>query len=74
MLELAETIREMTGSRSELIHQPLPADDPRQRQPDIRLAREQLGWEPRIDLADGLKPTIAYFAALLQKTPPRHRA
>ncbi|MDG4550481.1 MAG: SDR family oxidoreductase [Candidatus Contendobacter sp.] len=71
MLDLAETIREMTGSRSELIHQPLPADDPRQRQPDIRLAREQLGWEPRIRLADGLKPTIAYFTTLLQKTPPQ---
>jgi UDP-glucuronate decarboxylase len=71
MLELAETIREMTGSRSELIHKPLPADDPRQRQPDIRLAREQLGWEPRIHLADGLQPTIAYFATLLQKTPPQ---
>jgi len=64
----------MTGSRSELIHQPLPADDPRQRQPDIRLAREQLGWEPRIPLAEGLQPTIAYFATLLHKTPPRHRA
>ena len=71
MLELAETIREMTGSRSQLIHMPLPADDPRQRQPDIRLAREQLGWEPRIPLADGLKPTIAYFATLMQKTSPQ---
>ena len=71
VLELAETIREMTGSRSELIYKPLPADDPRQRQPDIRLAREQLGWEPRIPLAEGLQSTIAYFATLLQKTPPQ---
>jgi UDP-glucuronate decarboxylase len=66
MIELAEKIRDLTGSRSELIHQPLPADDLKQRQPDIGLAREQLGWEPRIPLAEGLKPTVAYFERLLQ--------
>jgi UDP-glucuronate decarboxylase len=65
MIELAEAIRDLTGSRSELIHLPLPADDPRQRQPEITLAREQLGWEPKIPLLEGLKPTIAYFEHLL---------
>jgi nucleoside-diphosphate-sugar epimerase len=65
MIELAEAIRYLTGSRSALVHRPLPADDPRQRQPDIRLAREYLGWEPKIPLREGLKPTIAYFEQLL---------
>ena len=65
MIELAEAIRDLTGSRSELVHRPLPADDPRQRQPDIRLAREHLGWEPKVALREGLKPTIAYFERLL---------
>jgi len=63
MIELAEAIRDLTGSRSELVHRPLPADDPRQ--PDIPLAREQLGWEPKVALREGLKPTIAYFEGLL---------
>jgi UDP-glucuronate decarboxylase len=61
MIELAETIRELTGSRSELVHKPLPADDPKQRRPDITLARERLGWEPMVPLKEGLKATIAYF-------------
>jgi UDP-glucuronate decarboxylase len=71
MIELAEAIRDLTGSRSQLVHEPLPPDDPKQRQPDIALAREQLGWEPTIALRDGLKPTIAYFERLLrtQATP-----
>ena len=64
-IELAETIIELTGSKSELIHKPLPTDDPKQRQPDIRLAREAIGWEPSITLEQGLKPTIAYFEQLL---------
>ena len=67
MIELAETIRELTGSRSPLIQEPLPQDDPRQRQPDIGLARQHLGWEPKIPLRQGLKPTIAYFEALLSR-------
>ena len=67
MIELAETIRELTGSRSPLIQEPLPQDDPRQRQPDIGLARQHLGWEPKIPLRQGLKPTIAYFDALLNR-------
>ncbi|HVN00893.1 MAG TPA: UDP-glucuronic acid decarboxylase family protein [Caulobacteraceae bacterium] len=60
--ELAELIVEMTGSKSELVRGPLPADDPRQRQPDIGLAKSVLGWSPKVALADGLKPTIEYFA------------
>jgi UDP-glucuronate decarboxylase len=58
---LAEMIVEQTRSQSELAYLPLPQDDPRQRKPDITLARERLGWQPRVPLADGLKSTIAYF-------------
>jgi len=67
MIELAEAIRDITGSRSPLVHLPLPQDDPRQRQPDISLAKSVLGWEPKVPLRDGLKPTIAYFEAFLAK-------
>jgi len=67
MIELAETILELTGSRSSLIHEPLPQDDPRQRQPDITAAKSRLGWEPKIPLRDGLRPTIAYFDTLLSR-------
>ncbi len=64
--ELAEKVVAQVGGRSRLIYQPLPADDPRQRQPDITLARERLKWEPQIDLDDGLQRTIAYFRQLLE--------
>jgi UDP-glucuronate decarboxylase len=63
--ELADQVIAMTGSHSKLEFRPLPADDPTQRQPDIRLARERLGWEPKVALAQGLGKTIAYFDALL---------
>ena len=66
MIELAETVRELTGSSSPLVLAPLPQDDPRQRQPDITLAREHLGWEPKVALRSGLQPTIAYFERLLR--------
>ncbi len=66
MIELAETILELTGSGSALIHEALPQDDPKQRKPDIGLARAQLGWEPRVALRDGLMPTIGYFDGLLR--------
>ena len=66
MIELAEAVRELTGSRSPLVQAPLPQDDPRQRQPDISLAREALGWEPQVALQARLQPTIAYFERLLR--------
>jgi UDP-glucuronate decarboxylase len=68
MLELAEKVIGITGSKSRVIHEPLPADDPRQRQPNISLARERLGWEPRVGLHDGLKETVAYFRKALRLT------
>ena len=61
MRQLAEMVVAKTGSASELVYAPLPVDDPRQRQPDIGKARELLGWEPKVALADGLDRTIAYF-------------
>lgn len=65
MLELAEKVIALTGSASTIIFEPLPRDDPRQRRPVIELAREHLGWTPRIDLDQGLELTIAYFRTLL---------
>lgn len=65
ILELAQRIIELTGSRSRIVHKPLPVDDPERRRPDITLARETLGWAPTTDLDTGLKATIAYFDALL---------
>lgn len=61
ILELATAIIRLTGSSSQLVHRPLPTDDPQQRQPDIALAREKLGWQPAIQLEEGLLKTIAYF-------------
>ena len=66
--ELAEKVIALTGSRSTLELRPLPADDPRQRQPDITRAREQLGWTPKVDLDAGLRSTIAYFDRLRSET------
>ncbi|OZA00047.1 MAG: hypothetical protein B7X99_05610 [Rhizobiales bacterium 17-65-6] len=63
--ELATEVLDLVGGSSKLVRKPLPQDDPRQRQPDIRLAREKLGWEPAIPLREGLRKTIAYFEALL---------
>lgn len=64
--ELAEQVIAMTGSRSRLVFAPLPSDDPRQRQPDISLARAVLGWEPTVDLSRGLERTIGYFRGQLR--------
>jgi UDP-glucuronate decarboxylase len=63
--QLAETIIDLTGSRSTLDYKPLPEDDPQQRRPDIDLAKELLAWEPSIQLKDGLQETIQYFADML---------
>jgi UDP-glucuronate decarboxylase len=63
--ELAEKIVKQCGSRSKIVFEPLPADDPKQRQPDISQARDRLGWQPSIALADGLPPTIEYFRRFL---------
>src|SRR5512136_259608 len=65
ILEFAERIICLTGSASKIIHKPLPADDPRQRQPDISLARERLGWQPMVDLETGLREAIRYFAGIV---------
>ena len=67
MLELAELILEITGSSSKLVKMPPPQDDPRQRQPDISLAREKLDWEPKTQLREGLTNTINYFDELLKR-------
>ena len=64
--ELAQKVIELTGSTSDLIYRPLPADDPIQRQPDIALAREKLGWEPKVELEEGLKKTIIFFEKMLK--------
>ncbi|MBD5778710.1 SDR family oxidoreductase [Pelagicoccus sp. NFK12] len=61
MIELAETVLRLVGSKSKLVHLDLPADDPKQRQPDISLAKKHLAWEPSVPLEEGLKETIAYF-------------
>ena len=65
MIELAEMVLKLTGSKSQLVREPLPADDPKQRQPDITVAREVLGWEPTVHLKAGLARTIDYFDKLL---------
>lgn len=61
MLELAQLVIKLTGSRSKITHRPLPSDDPKQRQPDISLAKTRLGWQPTVILEDGLKETVSYF-------------
>jgi UDP-glucuronate decarboxylase len=65
IIELAQMTLDLVGSRSRLVRRPLPEDDPQQRQPDISLAGELLGWKPRVALKDGLTSTVAYFERLL---------
>jgi len=65
ILEIAEKVIQLVGGSSEISFHPLPTDDPRQRQPDIELARSKLGWQPKVSLEDGLKETIAYFRRTL---------
>ena len=66
ILELATMVKELTGSKSEIVFRPLPQDDPVRRRPDIALAKEKLGWEPTVPLREGLVPTITYFRELLK--------
>ena len=65
MLELAQAVLELTGSKSKIVYQPLPGDDPKMRRPDISLAKKALGWEPKVQLRDGLQKTIEYFKAIV---------
>jgi UDP-glucuronate decarboxylase len=67
MLELAESVLRLVGGKSKLTFHPLPSDDPKQRQPNIELAKSALAWEPKVRLEDGLKETIAYFRKLLSE-------
>jgi dTDP-glucose 4,6-dehydratase len=70
--QLAEIVVELTGTKAPIVHEPLPQDDPKQRKPDITKAREQLGWEPRVPVREGVARTIEYFRALDQagRIPP----
>jgi UDP-glucuronate decarboxylase len=70
MLELARKVLDLTGSSSRIVSRPLPADDPRQRRPDIHIARERLEWEPKVSLEQGLLKTIRYFERLLSQGAP----
>ena len=70
ILDLANKIIDLTGSSSKIENKPLPCDDPRQRCPDITLAKRELGWQPTVPLEEGLKKTIAYFELLLSKAEP----
>jgi UDP-glucuronate decarboxylase len=67
ILELAKLVIEYTGSKSIIDYRPLPQDDPKQRRPDITLAKAKLGWEPKVALSEGLKKTIEYFDAFLRQ-------
>ncbi|PKP02322.1 MAG: NAD-dependent dehydratase, partial [Bacteroidetes bacterium HGW-Bacteroidetes-9] len=66
ILQLAEKVIRLTGSKSKIILQPLPTDDPMQRQPDISLAKSKLGWEPKVELEEGLMHTIEYFKNIVK--------
>jgi len=65
MLQLAEMVLMLSNSKSKIIYQPLPSDDPKQRQPNIDLVKDKLGWQPKVELKDGLRETIAYFKKMI---------
>jgi dTDP-glucose 4,6-dehydratase len=67
MIECAQEVLEITGSRSEIVHMVLPQDDPTRRRPDIGKARELLGWEPKVSLREGLDRSLAYFQACVAR-------
>jgi UDP-glucuronate decarboxylase len=74
MLELAETILSLVGSKSKLVFKPLPQDDPRQRKPDITLAQNELNWSPSVPLDEGLKITIDFFRKVIDSSNITRRA
>jgi UDP-glucuronate decarboxylase len=65
MLELAQKVIDMTNSKSKIVFEPLPSDDPKKRKPDITLAKKELNWQPQVKLEEGLKKTIEYFAGVI---------
>jgi dTDP-glucose 4,6-dehydratase len=67
MIECARIVLKVTGSKSEIVHRPLPQDDPKKRRPDITRARELLGWEPKIQLEEGLRRSMAYFRQAIEE-------
>ena len=69
MLEFAEAVRAAAGGGGNIVHKPLPKDDPKQRRPDITRARQALGWEPRVPLEEGLRETIAWFRSVAGRGP-----
>ena len=71
LLEMAEAVVELTGSRSEIVFEALPVDDPQVRQPDIARARDLLGWEPEIELRDGLRRTVEHYTSILGEPAKR---
>ena len=74
ILECAKLVLTVTGSRSKIVYEPLPQDDPKQRRPDISKARRLLGWEPKIDLEAGLKLSMAYFKQAIQMEQRKRQA
>jgi dTDP-glucose 4,6-dehydratase len=66
ILECAKQVLKVTGSSSAITYEPLPQDDPKQRRPDITLARTRLGWEPRVELEEGLRQSLSYFRGALK--------
>jgi len=70
ILQFAEIIAELTGSKAGIVHRDLPEDDPKQRRPDIGKARRLLGWEPQVTLEEGLRHTVEYFRPLALKASP----
>ena len=69
MLEFAERIQRLTGTKSQIVHKALPEDDPKRRRPDITKAKEVLGWEPKVPLEEGLRETVVYFQSVIDATP-----
>jgi nucleoside-diphosphate-sugar epimerase len=72
--EIAELVIELSGSNSEIVYEPLPADDPKRRRPEITRAREALGWEPRVGAREGLKKTLEWFAERTDHARANERA